>query len=302
VTGAATAVSDLPEHAQFAYARPTSLDEAVALLTDTPSARPLLGGTDLIVGLRKGKLRPPLVVDLKSVPELAPGITERDGALRIGAGTVMTQIVSDARVQRWFPALVQSALTVGSIQIRNRATLAGNLCNASPAADTAPPLLVYDARLEVAGPKGARRVPLDDLFAGPGQTTLGPGELVASVELPLPTEPVGSAFGRLTRRRGVDLAIINLACSVTRGGVVRFAYGAAGPRPFLVADETGILADTPADADDRERALRELTARAAPISNVRASREYREAMLVVLSRRALDRARARLAEADGRAG
>jgi CO/xanthine dehydrogenase FAD-binding subunit len=289
----------------FAYARPRLLDEALALLAETPEARPLLGGTDLIVGLRKGKLRPPLVVDLKQIDELRPGITEHDGALRISAGTVMTQLIRDPRVQRQFPALVEAALTVGSIQIRNRATLAGNLCNASPAADTAPPLLVYAARVEVAGPPGRRVVPVEELFVGPGQTSLVPGELVTAVEVPLPDEPQGSAFERLTRRRGVDLATINLCCSVTAGGVTRFAYGAAGPRPFLVVDESGALGDAGRSAGEQEPALRRLTAHATPISNVRASREYREAMLVVLSRRALERARHRLAErtagGDGRA-
>lgn len=290
----------------FAYARPRGLDEALALLAETPEARPLLGGTDLIVGLRKGKLRPPLVVDLKHIDELRPGITERDGALRVSAGTVMTQLIRDARIQRQFPALVEAALTVGSIQIRNRATLAGNLCNASPAADTAPPLLVCGARVEVAGAGGRRIVPVEELFVGPGQTSLKGGELVTAVELPLPGGPLGSAFERLTRRRGVDLATINLCCSVSASGITRFAYGAAGPRPFLVVDESGTLADAGRRADEQEAVLRSLTARATPISNVRATREYREAMLVVLSRRALEKARRRLADrvadGDGRAG
>lgn len=285
----------------FEYANPTSLDEALALLGEVPDARPLLGGTDLIVGVRKGKLRPPLIVDLKRVDELGPEITERDGGLRIRAGTVMTQLIGDARIQRDFPALVEAALTVGSIQIRNRATLAGNLCNASPAADTAPPLLTYGARVEVVGPGGRRVIRVEELLLGPGQTSLAPGELVTAVELPAPVEPVGAAFERLTRRRGVDLATINVCCSVSAAGVVRFAYGAAGPRPFLVVDDSGTLADAAASAEEQEQVLRRLTAQAAPISNVRASREYREAMLVVMSRRALERALRRLAEGNGHA-
>jgi CO/xanthine dehydrogenase FAD-binding subunit len=288
----------------FAYARPRGLDEALALLKDTPDARPLLGGTDLIVGLRKGKLRPPLVVDLKQIDELQADITERDGALRITAGTVMTRVIADARVRRDFPALVEAALTVGSIQIRNRATLAGNLCNASPAADTAPPLLVYGARVEIAGTAGRRAIDVADFFVGPGQTILARGELVTAVELPLPGEPSGSAFERLTRRRGVDLATISVACHVSARGATRFAYGAAAPRPLLVVDQSGALARAEGSAEEQERVLRTLAARTSPISNVRASREYREAMLVVLSRRALARARDRLAErlaaGDGR--
>ena len=271
-------------------------DEAFALLTATPDARVLCGGTDLIVALRKRKITPPLVVDIKSVPELAPGIVENDGSLRIGATTVLTHVIADERVRAWFPALAEAAHVVGSIQIRNRATLAGNLVNASPAADTAPPLLVYGASVELISVRETRAVPLIEFLTGPGRTVLGPGELVTAVVLPVPTEQVGSAFGRMTRRRGVDLATVNLCCSVSASGVTRFAFGAVGPRPFLVTDETGTLANPGSPADAQADALRALTSQATPISNVRASREYREAMLTVLARRALDTARQRLYE------
>lgn len=281
----------------FDYARPTSLQEVLALLRDEPQARLLCGGTDLLVGLRKGTLRPPLVVDLKRVAELPPEIVETEGMLRVGATAPLTRLIADERVRRHFPALVEAALVVGSIQIRNRATLAGNLCNASPAADTAPPLLVYDAVVECEGPAGRRRVPLADFFAGPGRTVLGPAELVTAVELPLPNGPLGAAFGRMTRRRGVDLATVNLCCSMDTAAVTRFAYGAVGPRPFLVADESGTLADGAADRAEQDDVLRRLTGQASPITNVRASAEYRRAMLEVLSRRALETARQRLAEA-----
>ncbi len=277
------------------YARPGTLDETFSLLRREPDARLLSGGTDLLVGLRKGTIRPPLVIDLKRVAELRPGIDEADGMVRISATTVLTEIVADERVRAHFPALVEAALVVGSIQIRNRATLAGNMCNASPAADTAPPLLVYGAVLELRGASGTRRIPLSEFFVGPGRTVLAPDELVTAVELPLADEPVGAAFGRMTRRRGVDLATVNLCCSVSADGVTKFAYGAVGPRPFLVADESGALADEArASTEEGEEVLRQLAAHASPISNVRASREYREAMLLVLSRRALAAARERM--------
>jgi CO/xanthine dehydrogenase FAD-binding subunit len=283
--------------AMFAYARPQSLAETFALLETQPAARLLAGGTDLLVGVRKGTVVAPMLVDLKRVAELQGGITEHDGALRIGAGTVLTDVIEDRRVQTAFPALVAAARVVGSIQIRNRATLAGNLCNASPAADSVPALLVVGAIVELTGPDGPRRMPLADFIVGPGRTVLGPGELVTAVELPMPVDPVGSAFQRMTRRRGVDLATVNLACAVTSIGVTRFAFGAVGPRAFLLADETGILASGTADPAQEDAIIRGMTAQATPISNVRASREYREAMLLVLSRRALRAARERLAEA-----
>lgn len=280
----------------FGYARPASLAETLALLRDVPDARLLCGGTDLLVKLRAGTVATPLVVDLKGVPELAPGIEETPGGLRIGATTVLTAIGADPRIRAFFPALVEAMSVVGSIQIRNRATLAGNMCNASPAADTAPPLLVYGAMLELASERGRRSVPLTDFHRGPGQTVLGPGELVSAVELPVPDSPVGSSFERMTRRRGVDLATVNVACSVSSTGVTAFGYGAVGPKPFRVDDTSGVLADAASDPSAREAVLRELAAAASPISNVRASAEYRREMLHVLSRRALDTAHRRLAD------
>lgn len=285
----------------FDYARPTSLDETFALLQEVPDARLLSGGTDLLVNLRSGRTVAPLVIDLKRVAGLEAGITERDGRLRIGAGTVMTQLVADERIRAGFPALVEAALVVGSVQIRNRATLTGNVCNASPAADTAPSLLIHDAVVELTGRSSMRRVALGDFFVGPGRTALMAGELVTAIELPISDRPLGTAFARMTRRRGVDLATVNLCCSVSSAGVTRFAFGAVGPRPFAVTDETGILADPAGDRAQQDEALRRLTGQATPLSNVRASREYREAMLVVLGRRALEAARKRLGEAH-RAG
>ena len=283
----------------FAYSRPESLHEALAILREGPDARVLSGGTDLLVGIRKGTVRPSHVVDLKAVPELWGGVTEPDGWIRVAASTVITDLVAHPVVAERFPALVEAALVVGSIQIRNRATLAGNVCNASPAADTVPPLLVHGAEVELIGEVGRRRLPLEGFLLGPGRTALKPGELVAALWLPLPPGPMGTAFGRMTRRRGVDLATVNLACSVDAGGVTTFAYGAVGPRAFVARDETGVLADRTTDRARRDEILRELSAPASPITNVRATREYREEMLLVLSRRALVTALGRLAASHG---
>ena len=139
----------------FAYERPTDLADAVALLAEHgPEARPLAGGTDLIIRLRDGSIRPRIVVDLKGIAELDGEIREGDGQLTIGARTVMTDIAADPRIRRDHEALAEAAAVVGAVQIRNRATLAGNICNASPAADTAPALLVYGARVIATGPAG----------------------------------------------------------------------------------------------------------------------------------------------------
>lgn len=282
----------------FAYARPQTVDEAFALLDEHgPGAHILAGGTDLMIGLRHGAINPGIVVDIKRVAELKSEIRENEGALRISSNAVLTDVIGDDRVQRHFPALAEAAATVGSVAIRNRATVVGNICNASPAADTAPALLVYGAEIELMSRAGTRHVLLDDFFVGPGQTEIQLGEIVTAISLPIPTQPVGVAFGRMTRRRGVDLATINLCCRVNSDGVTTFAYGAVGPRPFLVGDETGVLADRGANEQDRDAVLLEMTGHASPITDVRASAEYRQAMLEVLSRRALQVASDRLAAA-----
>ncbi len=283
----------------FRYTRPETAAEVLALLKEHGSdARLLSGGTDLIVGIRRGTARPRLVIDLKRVAELQPEISYSGAILTIGASTVLTDIIDDERVRRHFPALVEAAGTVGSIQIRNRATVAGNICNASPAADTAPALLVYRAKVNVMGLTTKRQVPLDDFFVGPGTTILHPEEIVTSIELPLPNRPVGAAFERMTRRRGVDLATISVCCLVDSAGPTLFAFGAAGPRPLLVADMSGRLASGEAGEQEREEILSGLVSDTSPITDVRAGAEYRRAMLLVLSRRALQSAIDRAGEWD----
>lgn len=279
----------------FQYTRPETIDEVLALLGEYgPGASLLTGGTDLLVRLRRGKTIPRIVIDLKKVKTLYSDINFTGSLVRVGALAVLADIAEDESIRQHFPALVEAAGSVGSVQVRNRATLAGNICNASPAADTAPALLVYGARVNVIGRQGGRSIPIAEFFLGPGQTALQPVEIVESIDLPLPQEKVGAAFSRLTRRRGVDLATLNVGCLVTASGITRFAFGAAAPRPLLVADESGCLANPNGDRADKERILRQLIAQASPISDVRASRDYRLAMLEVLSRRTLQAALQRL--------
>lgn len=281
----------------FAYARPATLAEAVALVSrHGAAARILAGGTDLIIRLRDGTLRPDVVIDLKRIPELRPEIREEPGRLWISAGTVMTDILEHPTVQRHFPALVEGARVVGSIQIRNRATLAGNLCNASPAADTAPALLVYGAQIEAVGPAGRRSIPLDAFLIRSGVTSLQPDEIVAAIELPLPARPTGSIHLRHTRRRGHDLASVTLCCAVDDAGVTRLAYGSVGPRPVLRVEETGVLADPATAPGERDAVLARLLAEASPSpTSMRAGPDYRLAMLRLLAHRGLAAAIDRLA-------
>jgi len=282
----------------FAYARPGTVAEAVAILAEHGSqARLLAGGTDLIIRLRDGSARPSIVVDTKRIADLGAAIQEADGLLVIGARAVMADIARDPGVRRDFAALADAASVVGSVQIRNRATLAGNICNGSPAADTAPSLLVFGAVVVAAGPGGVRRVPIDDFFVRSGVTTLAAGELVTAIELPLPAARAGSVHVRRTRRRGHDLASVTLSCSVDERGVTRIAFGSVGPRPILAVDVSGVLADAGAPAAAKAAVLERMFADASPSPrSMRASPAYRLAMLRVLGARAVLAASRRLAE------
>ncbi len=284
----------------FTYARPQSLVEAVGLLeAHGPDARVLAGGTDLIVRLRDGSATPAVVIDIKRIAELRPGIREADGRVVIGATTVMTDVAASPLVRRHFPALAEAAAVVGSVQIRNRATLAGNICNASPAADTAPPLLVHGASVVAEGPGGTRRIPVDELFVRSGVTTLARGELVTAIELPVPAQRIASVHVRRTRRRGHDLASVTLTCGVDAAGITRIAYGSVGPRVLLMIDESGVLADPAATDEAKAPFLEAMFAAASPSPrSMRAGPEYRLAMLRVLGRRALAKAIQRLAAGE----
>jgi carbon-monoxide dehydrogenase medium subunit len=284
--------------AAFGYRRPDSLRQVFQLLASHPDACLLAGGTDVAIGLRTGTLAPGVLIDLKRVAELRPAISVTGERVRIASGTVLADIAADPVLRDRFPALVEAVLTVGSVQIRHRATLTGNVCHASPAADTAPALLAYGAELVLASAAGTRRLPVRDFFRGPGRTALRPGEVAVAIELLPPGCPSGAAFARLTRRRGVDLATVSVCCAVAPDGVTRFGYGAVAPTPLLVEDATATLADPGADPGRRDEVLAALVSRASPISDVRAGREYRQAMLTVLSRRALRTALARAGTGD----
>jgi len=244
---------------RFAYQRPKTLAEAARLLEEEgPEARVLAGGTDLVVGLRDDSIQPAVVIDLKWIEDFPhESIVLDGGVLRFSALAPMAEIERDERVLASLPALAEAARVVGSVQIRNRATLAGNICNGSPAADTAPPLLIHGATVVATGTAGERRIPVDDFIIGPRQIDLQRGELVSAIEVPVPEPGFGAAYTRLVRRRGTDLA------SVTLG-------------------------DPEAAPEARAAVLEELLAQATPSPrSIRASPDYRLAMLRVLAMRAL---------------
>src|SRR3954467_3251777 len=171
------------------YYRPTTRADALAALAEAGErARPLVGGTDLLVGLRHHTVEPELLVDLKAVTDLPEPIVVTDDGVQIGATYTLGELVTHRVVLEWYPALVEAALTVGSVAIRNRASLVGNACNGSPAADTVPALLGHAASITIASRGGERTVPLDDFFLGPRRTLCGAHELVTRIELPRPPD------------------------------------------------------------------------------------------------------------------
>jgi len=279
----------------FTYLRPATVDEALGLLEEHgDKARLLAGGTDLVIELRNRWRTPEVVVDLKGIEELRPSIRIEGGRLVITAATVMADLERDPVVAERFPALAEAASVVGSVQIRNRATLVGNICNGSPAADTTPPLLVYGAEMVIASRSGRRRVAIEEFVLGAGKVALGLGEMVTAIELPM-DRPIAAAYTRMTRRHGTDLASITLCCGVDSKGTTRLAFGSVGPRAFLEVDETGVLADPKASSAAKAPVLAALFAKATPSkTSMRAGPEYRVAMLPVLGARALDIAIGRL--------
>jgi CO/xanthine dehydrogenase FAD-binding subunit len=282
----------MSEHLTPRYYRPTSRAEALtALAGESGGGRPMVGGTDLLVGLRHHTVEPTLIVDLKTVADLPEPIVVTDDGIRVGPTLTMGELIAHPVVRQWYPALVEAALTVGSVAIRNRASLIANSCNGSPAADTAPALLVHGASVTIESLDGERTAPLSEFFLGPRRTLCGPAELVTRLDLPRPEDGSGSAFRRLTRRRGVDLATVSVAAHVDRDGRTTLGLGAVGPRPIQTALDAPV---DPADTPGLERALDERLEVATPISDIRGSREYRVAMVRVLAKRAV------LAAADRR--
>lgn len=279
----------------FAYHAPASLEEAIELKTKQDSAsRFLSGGTDLFLAMEWGAAEIKTVIDLKSIPELNGLEQLAGGGYRIGALTPMATIEKDEGLRRVFPSLCAAAEVVGGPSTRNRATLGGNLCNASPAADTATPLLVLGAEVVAAGAGGERTFPLAELWSGPRANTLQPGELLKEVRLPAPRERSGCAFERLTRT-AMDIAVVNAAAAVSLDAEGRFAHvalalGAVAPTVLAVPNLTRALVGKAPGKDvlEQVRALAEGAAQ--PIDDRRASAAYRREMAGLLAVRAVRRA------------
>jgi carbon-monoxide dehydrogenase medium subunit len=279
----------------FVYYAPNSLSEAISLLQHQgPGGKLLAGGTDLLVQIKERGMVPKYVVSLRKVSELQSLTHNTDGSLTIGARVTMRRLELDPAVLQRFSAIAQAAALVGSIQVRNSATVGGNLCNAAPSADTAPAFIALGAQVHLTGPQGERTIPVEQLFAGPGRTSLNSGEVLTSITVPTPGAHSGSAYLRHTPRAELDIAVVGVAASVTLlGGAIaeaRISLAAVAPVPVRASAAEAALTGKAPTAEVIAAAAKAVQDSISPISDQRGSAGFRRTLSEVLTRRALQQA------------
>ena len=282
---------------RFELALPRSIKTCLTTLAQRGAdAKLVAGGTDLLPQLKNGLLKPAFVVDLSGVPPLRRLKADRRG-LRVGAAVTAREIELDPQVREGYPALAESGALVGSVQIRNLATVGGNLCNAAPSADMAPPLLALDAEAVIAGPQGERRVPLASFFLGVRRTVLAHDELLVELVVPAPGARSGGNYLRHTPRRELDIAVVGVASQLTLSNGVcakaRIALAAVAPTPVRATAAEQALEGQPVTPELIERAAELAVGAAQPISDQRGSADFRRHLVRVLTRRTLTTALAR---------
>ena len=273
------------------FAAPTTVAEAVQLLANASGvARVLAGGTDLLVQLRSGILKPDLIVDTKQIPELRT-ITTEGGGYRIGASVSGAEAGEHEGLSKDWPGVVEAVELIGSTQIQGRASFVGNLCNASPAADSVPALIAVGATAVIAGPNGEREVPVEEVPTAPGRTSLAKGEMVIAIKLPPKPARTGDAYLRFIPRTEMDIAVVGAGVCVTLDGngvcqAAKVTLGAVAPTVLIVPDAAAALVGS--KLDDAALGALDAAARAAckPISDKRGTIEYRTKVAGVLARRA----------------
>ncbi|MEA2058686.1 MAG: xanthine dehydrogenase family protein subunit M [Actinomycetota bacterium] len=269
----------------FAYVKPATLDDAVqALAEGGPGARVLAGGTDLVAGMRDDLLDPDLVIDIKGIAGLSE-ITHDDDALHLGALVTVGDVQESEAVAHLAPVLIEMADVFASNGIRHRATIAGNICSAVPSCDAGPVLLAYEATIDVVGPAGVRTIPIGEWFVGLRVTALEPGEIVTRITIPRVEH--GGAFLKLARYDGEDLAQASVAVLELTGDHRRVAFGAVGPVPARASRIEARLEGSPLDDVGIAEVKALVASEIAPITDLRATREYREHMCRVMLERGL---------------
>jgi carbon-monoxide dehydrogenase medium subunit len=276
---------------QFEYVAPTSVDDAVKALMSAPAARVLAGGTDLIVQMRAGRASPGAVIDLKRIPGSIGIKRDADGGFTIGAATSGAAIGEDAALVRAWPGVVEAANLIGSTQVQGRASLGGNLCNASPAADSVPALIAARATCVIVGPSGRREAPAEAIQAGPGRTTLQPGEFILEFRLPPRPKRAADAYLRLIPRTEMDIAVVGAGVNLVLDGdgvvlEARVSLGAVAPTTLLVATAGDALVGSKLEEATLDRLDAAARAACSPIDDKRGTVDYRTKIAGVLARRA----------------
>jgi carbon-monoxide dehydrogenase medium subunit len=286
----------------FSYRAPQSLTEAIEFLSadGDPGPRVLAGGTDLLVQLRAGAVRAGLVVDLKRIPELTGLSLDGDG-LRLGAAVCAAAILEHRELAATYPGLADAVGVIGSAQVQGRASIGGNLCNASPAADSVPPLIALGAECLITGPGGSRTVRVESFVTGPGETALGRGEILVELRVPRPPPRSADAYLRFTPRTEMDIAVVGAAVNLTLGSdgvcrAARVALGAVAPTAIASPAAAQALVGTRVDEGALRRAAAAASAACIPIDDMRGTATFRRKLAGVLTRRAAATAAVRAAE------
>ena len=284
------------------YESPKTIAEAIKLLAaHGEKARPLSGGTDLIIQLRAGTRRPEFVVDVKQIPELHRISFSLQDGLHLGAAVSCIEIHENADMRKYYPGLTEAAHLIGSLQIQSRASVGGNLCNGSPAGDATPALIALGAKARIVGPGGERTVPVETFITAPGRTVLQPGDLLVEFLIDTPAKHSSDAYLRFIPRNEMDIAVVGVGAALTldlgddRAVDARIALGAVGPTPIFAAEASKSLIGKKLDAAAIENAGRLAISVATPIDDMRGTAEFRRHIVGVLTRRVLtiaaDRAR-----------
>jgi carbon-monoxide dehydrogenase medium subunit len=281
----------------FDYVAPKSTEEVVTLLAGkNGDAKILSGGTDLLVQLREGRRQAKLVIDIKNIPELTQITFDTKNGLRIGAATSCHEICRDPSVIKHYHGLVDGIHLIGGVQIQNRASVGGNLCNASPAADSIPALIVHQAVCHLTGPNGSRTLRVEEFCVAPGKNAMQAGEFLAFVTVPALKENFGASYLRFIPRNEMDIAVVGAGASVLldadrkRFVAVRIALGAVAPTPLLASPVGDFLAGKALTHENVKEAARMAQEIAKPITDLRGTAEHRKHLVAVLVERTLDKA------------
>jgi CO/xanthine dehydrogenase FAD-binding subunit len=290
-----------PEIPSFEYIRPATLMDASRFLSQhAGEARPLLGGTDIFVRMRDGLWRDPYLVDIKHLEGAGELSFDPGTGLTIGAGVNMNRVIASLQVQQFYPLLAEACRSVASYQLRSRATIVGNICNASPAGDTIGACIAMDGVLTVHSENGLRQVPLSNFFLGPGKNILKPGEIVISLQFPPPTPGSAGAYIKLGRNNWSDLSIVGITtlckpdAAAVSGYSFRIGLASVAPIPLVAAAAQEYLATTPPARGTFEKAAGLAQEACSPIDDVRGSARYRKAMVYQLTVNALEKTWKRL--------